>query len=71
MQVLASNTAMELGYRNNQGQFTLDQTVLRDTKTVSVCNVQKVVNVDALGVPSKLAVQQVNVTNPVACWLIL
>ena len=71
MQVLASNTAMELGYRNNQGQLTLDQTVLRNTKTVSVCNVQKVVYVDALGVPSKLAVQQVNVTNPVACWLIL
>jgi hypothetical protein len=71
MQVLANNTAMELGCGNNQDRLTLGQTVSRYTRLVSVCNFQKAVNGVPASVPSKVAVQQVDVTNPVACWLML
>ena len=71
MQVLANNTAMELGCGNNQDRLTLGRTVSRYARLVSVYNFQKVVNGVASGVPSKVAVQQVDVTNPVACWMML
>jgi hypothetical protein len=69
MQVLASKTAVELGYLNKQSQVTLGQTVSCDTRLVSVCNVQKVVNGDAFGASSDLALQQLNIANPIAFWL--
>jgi hypothetical protein len=71
MQVLANNTAIELGYGSNQDRLTLGQTVSPYTRLVSVCNFQKVVNGVASSVPIKVAVQQGDVTNPVACWLML
>jgi hypothetical protein len=71
VQVIESDTAMEPDYRNNQGRLALGQTTSRYKRLVSVCNVQEVVNVDTLGVSSKLVVQLVGITNPVACSLIL
>lgn len=71
MQVLANNTAMELGCGNYQDRITLVQIVTCYTRSVSVCNFQKFVNGDTLGVPRKVSVQQDDVTNPVVCWMML
>jgi hypothetical protein len=71
MQVIANNTATDLGCGNNQDRLTLTQTVSHYTRLVSVCNFRKVVNGVASGVPNKVAVQQGDISNPVVCWLTL